>query len=177
MRRGPWRDELTWRSGASSQSTRTSMGRGRLRCGSGTRRGCANVSARSRARFIVVIGHHPPLPLGTPWLDSGLHRERRGVARRAGRLMRASRPTSAGTCIRTTATAYRGLQLLTTPSTCFQFVAATQRFCCRRNAAGMALARSRVRRYPHVPRGSRDRLCGDPRPFGIQKTLRAYAQS
>ena len=26
---------------------------------------------RSDARFVIVVGHHPPLPIGTPWLDKG----------------------------------------------------------------------------------------------------------
>ena len=74
-----------------------------------------------------------------------------------------------------TATSHRGLQLLTTPSTCFQFVAGTPTFLRRCDAARMALARSRRRRYPHVPRGSCDRLCGDARPIDLQKTLRDFS--
>jgi 3',5'-cyclic AMP phosphodiesterase CpdA len=48
-------------------------------------------------------------------------------------------------------------------------------FLRRCDAARMALARSRRRRYPHVPRGSGDRLRGDARPIDFQKTLRDFS--
>jgi Icc protein len=83
--------------------------------------------ARSRARFVVVTGHHPPLPLGTPWLDSGC------IANGPELLaILADDPRVkayvCGHVHQETATSHRGLQLLTTPSTCFQFVAGTPRF-------------------------------------------------
>jgi Icc protein len=83
--------------------------------------------ARSSARFVVVAGHHPPVPLGTPWLDTGC------IANGAALLeLFAGDPRVkayvCGHVHQETATLHRGLSLLTTPSTCFQFVARTERF-------------------------------------------------
>jgi Icc protein len=82
---------------------------------------------RSRARFVVVTGHHPPLPLGTPWLDSGCIAngpELLDVLAGDARV----KAYVCGHVHQETATAHRGLQLLTTPSTCFQFVGGTRSF-------------------------------------------------
>jgi 3',5'-cyclic-AMP phosphodiesterase len=83
--------------------------------------------AATRARHVVVFGHHPPGPLGTPWLDTGriangdellglLVADPRVKAYACGHVHQAN------------ATSHRALALLTTPSTCFQFVAGSERF-------------------------------------------------
>lgn len=83
--------------------------------------------ARSRARYFVVAGHHPPLPLGTAWLDSGCIANGRALLDVLSDDPRV-KAYVCGHVHQETATVYRGLQLLTTPSTCFQFVAGTPRF-------------------------------------------------
>ena len=83
--------------------------------------------ARSNARFVIVAGHHPPLEVGTPWLDQGrvvngfeLLDVLSGDAR--------VRAYICGHVHQDTAAMHRGVQILTTPSTCFQFVGGTPRF-------------------------------------------------
>lgn len=83
--------------------------------------------ARPQSRFVIVTGHHPPLPLGTPWLDTGT------IANGAAllELLSASARVKAYVCGHVhheTALTHRGLRVLTTPSTCFQFVPGTERF-------------------------------------------------
>ena len=128
--------------------------------------------ARTKARFVIVAGHHPPAPLGTPWLDGG------SIANGAALLdiLAADGRVKAYVCghvHQETATTQRGVQRADDAVNLFSVRAAHRTLLGRRDAAGMALARSRFRRYPHDPRGSRDRLCGDPRPLGIQETLNA----
>jgi len=83
--------------------------------------------AHTDARFVIVAGHHPPLELGTPWLDKGriengaeLLEVLSGDARVKAYIC--------GHVHQNTASMHRGLQILTTPSTCFQFVGGTPRF-------------------------------------------------
>jgi len=83
--------------------------------------------ARTDARFVIVAGHHPPLELGTPWLDKGrivnggeLLDVLSGDARVKAYIC--------GHVHQDTASMHCGLQILTTPSTCFQFVGGTKRF-------------------------------------------------
>jgi 3',5'-cyclic-AMP phosphodiesterase len=83
--------------------------------------------ANSRARHVVVVGHHPPLALGTPWLDSG----RIGNGEALLELLSADPRVRAYACghVHQASTAEHGaLELLTSPSTCFQFVAGSERF-------------------------------------------------
>ncbi len=127
-----------------------------------------DVLARTAARFVIVAGHHPPMPLGTPWLDNGsiangaaLLDLLSGRRAREGLRVRARAPgdrDDASRCAR----ADDAVDL-------FSVRAGHRTLFGRRDAARMALARSRFRRYPHDPRGSRDRVCGDTRPFGIQE--------
>ncbi len=83
--------------------------------------------AHTASRFVIIAGHHPPMPLGTPWLDSG------SVANGAVLLdlLSDSGRVKAYVCghvHQETATMHRGVFVLTTPSTCFQFVPGTERF-------------------------------------------------
>jgi 3',5'-cyclic-AMP phosphodiesterase len=82
---------------------------------------------RSDARFVIVVGHHPPLPIGTPWLDKGCIRNGAELLELLGDDARV-KAYVCGHVHQETASTYRGLRLLTTPSTCFQFVAQTERF-------------------------------------------------
>ncbi len=83
--------------------------------------------ARTSTRFVIVAGHHPPFPLGTPWLDKGciangtelldvLADDARVKAYVCGHVHQESSST------------LRGVRILTTPSTCFQFVPRSERF-------------------------------------------------
>jgi Icc protein len=83
--------------------------------------------AATSARHVIVAGHHPPLPLGTPWLDSGCIGNGVALLELLGADARVKAYVS-GHVHQETATRYQALQLLTTPSTCFQFVPATSRF-------------------------------------------------
>ncbi len=82
---------------------------------------------RSDARFVIVVGHHPALPIGTPWLDKGCIRNGAELLEVFARDARV-KAYVCGHVHQDTVSTYRGVQLLTTPSTCFQFVARTQRF-------------------------------------------------
>lgn len=85
------------------------------------------VLARTDARFVIVAGHHPPLALGTPWLDEG--RIVNGVE--LLEVLSGDARVKAYICghiHQDTAAMHRSLQILTTPSTCFQFVGGTPRF-------------------------------------------------
>lgn len=81
----------------------------------------------SRAQSIVVAGHHPPFPLGMPWLDPGCIRN--GAALCA--LLDADPRVRAYVCghvHQDTATSHGRLPIYTTPSTCFQFAGHAPRF-------------------------------------------------
>jgi len=85
------------------------------------------VLALTASRFVIVAGHHPPMPLGTPWLDSG------SIVNGAALLdlLSGSGRVKAYVCghvHQETATMHRDVRVLTTPSTCFQFVPGTERF-------------------------------------------------
>ncbi len=83
--------------------------------------------ASTPARHIIVAGHHPPLPIGTPWLDTICITNGEALLD----VLAADARVKAYICghvHQATATMHRGLQLLTTPSTCFQFVANSVRF-------------------------------------------------
>jgi len=83
--------------------------------------------AHTRAQFVIVAGHHPPMPLGTPWLDGGSIAN--GIALLD--LLAAHERVRAYVCghvHQETATMHRGVRVLTTPSTCFQFVPRSERF-------------------------------------------------
>jgi len=82
---------------------------------------------QTRARFVIVAGHHPPMPLGTPWLDGG------SIANGGALLdlLAADGRVRAYVCghvHQENATTHRGVRVLTTPSTCFQFVPGSERF-------------------------------------------------
>ncbi len=83
--------------------------------------------ACSAAKYLIVAGHHPPLPIGTPWLDSICITNGEALLD----VLAADARVKAYICghvHQATASIHRGLQLLTTPSTCFQFVANSSRF-------------------------------------------------
>ena len=83
--------------------------------------------AHTEARFVIVAGHHPPFPLGTPWLDGGAIANGTALLD----LLADAAPVKAYVCGHVhheTATTHRGVRVLTTPSTCFQFVPGTERF-------------------------------------------------
>lgn len=83
--------------------------------------------ARTAARFVVVAGHHPPVALGTPWLDGGSIVNGESLLD----VLSGSARVKAYVCghvHQETATTHRGVRVLTTPSTCFQFVPGTERF-------------------------------------------------
>jgi len=83
--------------------------------------------AGTDARFVIVAGHHPPLPLGTPWLDGQCISNGSQLLEMLATDGRV-KAYVCGHVHQETATAYRRLPVLTTPSTCFQFVAGTPRF-------------------------------------------------
>ena len=122
---------------------------------------------RSDARFVIVVGHHPPLPIGTPWLDKGCIRNGAELLELLGADTRV-KAYVCGHVHQETASTYRGLRLLTTPSTCFRVRRADRTVFGRRDATRLALARTRCRRYPHDPRGPRDGFRGDTRRIEIQ---------
>jgi Icc protein len=81
----------------------------------------------TRARWIVVAGHHPPLPLGMPWLDPS--RIANGADLLA--LLDADARVKAYVCghiHQDTAVRHGRIDVLSTPSTCFQFVGRNPRF-------------------------------------------------
>ena len=83
--------------------------------------------ANNRARHVIVFGHHPPLPLGTPWLDKSCI----GNGEELLALLGADPRVKAYVCghVHHASTAnHFGVAVFTTPSTCFQFVAGTERF-------------------------------------------------
>ncbi|HEY6600078.1 MAG TPA: metallophosphoesterase, partial [Pseudomonadales bacterium] len=83
--------------------------------------------AQSRARFVIVVGHHPALPIGTPWLDTGCIRNGAELLHVLADDARV-KAYVCGHVHQEMASMYRNIQLLTTPSSCFQFVAGSQRF-------------------------------------------------
>lgn len=83
--------------------------------------------AGSEACFVIVVGHHPPQPIGTPWLDKGCIRNGAELLDVLGGDARV-KAYVCGHVHQDTESTYRGVRLLTTPSTCFQFVAGTERF-------------------------------------------------
>jgi Icc protein len=81
----------------------------------------------TRARFVIVAGHHPPCPLGMPWLDPDCIDN--GAELLA--LLDADARVKAYVCghvHQETATQHGRLAVYSTPSTCFQFVGRTPRF-------------------------------------------------
>jgi Icc protein len=83
--------------------------------------------ARITPRFVIVAGHHPPVPLGTPWLD------RDSIANGTAVLDLLSghsrvKAYVCGHVHQETESMHRGVRVLTTPSTCFQFVPGTPSF-------------------------------------------------
>ncbi len=83
--------------------------------------------AQSRARFVIVVGHHPALPIGTPWLDTGCIRNGAELLHGLAGDARV-KAYVCGHVHQETASMYRNIQLLTTPSSCFQFVAGSRHF-------------------------------------------------
>jgi len=83
--------------------------------------------AAARARWVIVAGHHPPLPLGMPWLDPS--RIANGAELLS--LLEADARVKAYVCghvHQDTATRHGRIDVLSTPSTCFQFVGFGPRF-------------------------------------------------
>jgi 3',5'-cyclic AMP phosphodiesterase CpdA len=71
--------------------------------------------ARTAPRFVVVAGHHPPMKLGTPWLDSG------SIANGAAllELLSGSARVKAYVCghvHQETATTHRGVRVVAAPA-------------------------------------------------------------
>ena len=83
--------------------------------------------AASRARWVIVAGHHPPLKLGMPWLDPS--RIANGAELLS--LLEADARVKSYVCghvHQDTATRHGRIDVLSTPSTCFQFVGFSPRF-------------------------------------------------
>ena len=83
--------------------------------------------AAARARWVIVAGHHPPLPLDMPWLDPS--RIANGAELLA--LLDADTRVRAYVCghvHQDTAVRHGHIDVLSTPSTCFQFVGRAPRF-------------------------------------------------
>jgi Icc protein len=83
--------------------------------------------ACSTARHVLVVGHHPPLPVGTSWLDRDSisnGSELLALLSADGRV----RAYACGHVHQENALQHADIAVLTTPSTCFQFVPGTQRF-------------------------------------------------
>jgi 3',5'-cyclic-AMP phosphodiesterase len=81
----------------------------------------------SSARYVIVFGHHPALPVGTSWIDST------GIGNGAELLaaLEADQRVRAYVCghvHQANATTHNGIAIFTTPSTCFQFARGTERF-------------------------------------------------
>ena len=81
----------------------------------------------SSARYVIVFGHHPVLPVGTSWIDStgiGNGAELLAALEADGRV----RAYVCGHVHQANATSHNGIAVFTTPSTCFQFAPRTERF-------------------------------------------------
>jgi Icc protein len=83
--------------------------------------------ARTDARHVVVFGHHPPLPVGTTWLDKSCIGNGAELLAALGADPRV-RAYACGHVHHANASSHNGIALFTTPSTCFQFVPGTERF-------------------------------------------------
>jgi len=83
--------------------------------------------AAAHARWVIIAGHHPPLPLDMPWLDPS--RIANGAELLA--LLEADVRVRAYVCghvHQDTAVRHGHIDVLSTPSTCFQFVGHAPRF-------------------------------------------------
>jgi Icc protein len=83
--------------------------------------------ARSGARFVLAFGHHPCVPVGTPWLDVGCIENSEALL---ARLAEDSRVRGYAFGHIHHAAAYAGAPwpLLSAPSTCFAFAQGGERF-------------------------------------------------
>jgi len=136
----------------------------------GDRRALETRLQASRAVHLLLACHHPPLPVGCPWLDKdcipegaevleSLAAAARGPAQAPSRL----RALVCGHVHQAFAAAHAGVEVLATPSTCFQFQPGSRRFAVDRGAeSGMPGYRwielgadgrvtSRVRRLTGAP--------------------------
>jgi 3',5'-cyclic-AMP phosphodiesterase len=84
------------------------------------------------ARHVLLTCHHPPLPVGAPWLDRDRlpHGEDLLESWRARGTIRA---LVFGHVHQQVDADWRGLQVLGTPSTCFQFAPGSRRFSVDRS--------------------------------------------
>ncbi len=83
--------------------------------------------SRAVARRLIVAGHHPPVPLGMPWLDRDCIRNGAALCE----MLSADSRVCAYVCghvHQDTATVHGRLRIFTTPSTCFQFLGRAPRF-------------------------------------------------
>lgn len=88
----------------------------------------------SRARHLILVGHHPPLPVGCPWLDKdciGNGRDLLESCAADGRV----RALLGGHVHQAWEARHGEVRVLTVPSTCFQFAPRTPQFAIDRSAA------------------------------------------
>jgi len=95
----------------------------------------------ARAEHLLIACHHPPLPVGCPWLDKDCIPEGTEVLESLAAAAR--RPADASSRLRALvcghvhqafAAVHAGVAVLATPSTCFQFQPGTRRFAIDRAA-------------------------------------------
>jgi Icc protein len=82
---------------------------------------------KSNARYVIVFGHHPALPVGTSWVDKS--RIGNGIELLA--LLETDARVRAYVCghvHQANTSSYNDIALFTTPSTCFEFARGTERF-------------------------------------------------
>jgi Icc protein len=80
----------------------------------------SDVVARSSAKHVLVFLHHPPIPLGSKWLDSVSMANGDEVLERL-RMLGRVRALAFGHVHQEYDDAYEGIRIMATPSTCRQF--------------------------------------------------------
>ncbi len=75
---------------------------------------------RSAARHVLVFLHHPPVPMGSAWLDNVGMRNGNEFLERL-RTLRRVRAVTFGHVHQSYDDDYEGIRILATPSTCRQF--------------------------------------------------------
>jgi Icc protein len=87
----------------------------------------SDIVVRSPARYVLVALHHPPVPMGSKWLDSVSLKNGDEVLERLRTLNRV-RATIFGHVHQEYDDDYHGIRILATPSTCRQFKPGSDEF-------------------------------------------------
>lgn len=88
----------------------------------------------SSARHLILVGHHPPLPVGCPWLDKDCIQNGAELLESCAADGRV-RALLCGHVHQAWQGRHGRMQVLAVPSTCFQFAPRTPRFSIDRTAA------------------------------------------